>query len=52
LIPTEAIERRQAERIRELALRFTGFVKDARGRLKERRQSAPQMFVGAEKCET
>jgi 2-dehydro-3-deoxyphosphogluconate aldolase/(4S)-4-hydroxy-2-oxoglutarate aldolase len=52
LIPTEAIERRQAERIRELALRFTGFVKDARGRVKERRQAAPQTFVGAEKCET
>jgi len=52
LIPTEAIERRQAERIRELALRFTGFVKDARARVKERRQAAPQTFVGAEKCET
>jgi 2-dehydro-3-deoxyphosphogluconate aldolase/(4S)-4-hydroxy-2-oxoglutarate aldolase len=33
LIPTEAIERRQADRIRELALRFRGFVKDARNRL-------------------
>ena len=30
LIPTEAIERRQAKRIRELALRFSGFVREAR----------------------
>jgi 2-dehydro-3-deoxyphosphogluconate aldolase / (4S)-4-hydroxy-2-oxoglutarate aldolase len=33
LIPTTAIERRQRERIQELALRFAGFVKDARERL-------------------
>jgi 2-dehydro-3-deoxyphosphogluconate aldolase / (4S)-4-hydroxy-2-oxoglutarate aldolase len=33
LIPPEAIERRQAERIRELAQRFVGFVQDARHRL-------------------
>jgi 2-dehydro-3-deoxyphosphogluconate aldolase/(4S)-4-hydroxy-2-oxoglutarate aldolase len=33
LIPTEAIERRQPEWIRELALRFVGFVKDGRNRL-------------------
>jgi len=33
LIPPEAIERRQAERIKELAHRFVGFVKDARSRL-------------------
>jgi len=33
LIPTEAIERRQADRIRELAHRFAGFVKEARERL-------------------
>src|ERR1700689_3494128 len=36
LIPTEAIERRQSERIRELAQRFVGFVKDARARLEAR----------------
>jgi 2-dehydro-3-deoxyphosphogluconate aldolase/(4S)-4-hydroxy-2-oxoglutarate aldolase len=33
LIPTEAIERRQSERIHELALRFTEFVKMARDRI-------------------
>jgi 2-dehydro-3-deoxyphosphogluconate aldolase/(4S)-4-hydroxy-2-oxoglutarate aldolase len=33
LVPPEAIERRQADRIKELAQRFVGFVKDARNRL-------------------
>jgi 2-dehydro-3-deoxyphosphogluconate aldolase/(4S)-4-hydroxy-2-oxoglutarate aldolase len=33
LIPREAIERRQSERILELAQRFAGFVKEARERL-------------------
>jgi 2-dehydro-3-deoxyphosphogluconate aldolase/(4S)-4-hydroxy-2-oxoglutarate aldolase len=33
LVPQEAIERRQADRIKELAQRFVGFVKDARNRL-------------------
>ncbi len=33
LIPLEAIERRQSERIKELAHRFLGFVKEARNRL-------------------
>jgi 2-dehydro-3-deoxyphosphogluconate aldolase / (4S)-4-hydroxy-2-oxoglutarate aldolase len=40
LIPTEAIERRQSERIRELAHRFVGFVKDARQRMAARKESA------------
>src|SRR5215470_17640622 len=40
LIPTEAIERRQSERIRELAHRFLGFVKDARQRMAARKESA------------
>jgi 2-dehydro-3-deoxyphosphogluconate aldolase / (4S)-4-hydroxy-2-oxoglutarate aldolase len=52
LIPTEAIERRQSERIRELALRFSGFVREARERVQAWRPSAPQEFVGTEKCET
>jgi 2-dehydro-3-deoxyphosphogluconate aldolase/(4S)-4-hydroxy-2-oxoglutarate aldolase len=39
LIPTEAIERRQAERIRELAVRFVGFVREARERLQEQKES-------------
>jgi 2-dehydro-3-deoxyphosphogluconate aldolase/(4S)-4-hydroxy-2-oxoglutarate aldolase len=40
LIPTEAIERRQAKRIQELAQRFVGFVKDARQRLAALKHSA------------
>jgi 2-dehydro-3-deoxyphosphogluconate aldolase / (4S)-4-hydroxy-2-oxoglutarate aldolase len=40
LIPTEAIERRQAERIHELAQRFLGFVKDARHRLGSHKEGA------------
>jgi len=39
LIPTEAIERRQAKRIQELAQRFVGFVKEARHRLTAHKQS-------------
>ena len=35
LVPPEAIERKQADRIKELAQRFVGFVKDARSRLAE-----------------
>ena len=52
LIPTEAIERRQSARIKELAQRFVGFVKDARARLEARK---PKRVVkkadGLEKCE-
>jgi 2-dehydro-3-deoxyphosphogluconate aldolase / (4S)-4-hydroxy-2-oxoglutarate aldolase len=33
LVPPEAIERRQADRIKELAQRFVGFVKDGRDQL-------------------
>src|SRR5580658_4949791 len=52
LIPTEAIERRQSERIRELAQRFVGFVKDARARLEARKpKRVVQKFDGVEKCE-
>jgi 2-dehydro-3-deoxyphosphogluconate aldolase / (4S)-4-hydroxy-2-oxoglutarate aldolase len=43
LIPLEAIEERESARIRELARRFIGFVKDARDRLpppKESRETA------------
>jgi len=40
LIPTESIERRQAERIHELAQRFLGFVKDARHRLEVHKEGA------------
>jgi 2-keto-3-deoxy-6-phosphogluconate aldolase len=40
LIPTEAIERRQSERIRELALRFTEFVKQVRDKVAAGKQRA------------
>lgn len=51
LIPIEALERRQAERIRELALRFAGYVKEARARMKPIKQSpSAQKFTAAEKC--
>jgi 2-dehydro-3-deoxyphosphogluconate aldolase / (4S)-4-hydroxy-2-oxoglutarate aldolase len=52
LIPTEAIERRQAARIKELAQRFVGFVKDGRARLEARKPK--RIFKksdGLEKCE-
>jgi len=52
LIPTEAIERRQAKRIRELALRFTRFVKDARCQIEPHKQStAVERSAAIEKCE-
>ena len=52
LIPTEAIRRRQKARIRELALRFVGFVKEARDRLEEsNRNAVVRKFEGTEKCE-
>ena len=52
LIPTEAIERRQSERIRELAHRFRGFVKEARQRLDEAREknAAVRKFTETEEC--
>jgi 2-dehydro-3-deoxyphosphogluconate aldolase/(4S)-4-hydroxy-2-oxoglutarate aldolase len=52
LIPTEAIARRQPQRIRELALRFVGFVKDARERVEEiRRNTVAEKYDASEKCE-
>ncbi len=39
LIPAEAIKRREVERIRELAGRFVGFVKEARQRLGPKKAS-------------
>jgi 2-dehydro-3-deoxyphosphogluconate aldolase/(4S)-4-hydroxy-2-oxoglutarate aldolase len=51
LIPTEAIEHRQAERIRELAIRFSKSVRDAREQIEEwKRSYVPQKFVGGENC--
>jgi 2-dehydro-3-deoxyphosphogluconate aldolase / (4S)-4-hydroxy-2-oxoglutarate aldolase len=40
LIPTEAIERRQGKRIKELALRFSKFVKEARERVPVKKLAA------------
>jgi len=52
LIPTEAIARHQPQRIRELALRFAGFVKEARERVEEiKRNTVAQRYEGTEKCE-
>jgi len=52
LIPTEAIERRQSGRIRELARRFAKIVKDAREEIELWKQSVVvKTYTGAEKCE-
>jgi 2-dehydro-3-deoxyphosphogluconate aldolase/(4S)-4-hydroxy-2-oxoglutarate aldolase len=54
LIPSEAIERRQADRIRELALRFAGYVKEGRARLESAKPSTrdrDQMFTPTESCD-
>jgi 2-dehydro-3-deoxyphosphogluconate aldolase/(4S)-4-hydroxy-2-oxoglutarate aldolase len=52
LIPTEAIERRQAKRIRELALRFSGFVKEARERTEPKKKPVTVgKVVEIEECE-
>ena len=52
LIPTQAIALRQPQRIRELALRYTGFVKDARDRLEAvQRTIDAQKFEGTDQCE-
>jgi len=52
LIPTEAIARRQSERIRELARRFTRLVKEAREQISVWKQSTVvKEFTGTEKCE-
>lgn len=53
LIPVEAIERRQAARIRELALRFAGYVKEARARIERANQKSPkaQKLTAIENCE-
>src|SRR5271154_3907945 len=52
LIPTEAIERRQSKRIRELALRFAGFVKHARERTEQQKKNITvTKLAGIEECE-
>ena len=52
LIPTEAIMRRQAKRIRELATRFAGFVREARDRMEPRgHRKLDHKGAGIEACE-
>jgi 2-dehydro-3-deoxyphosphogluconate aldolase/(4S)-4-hydroxy-2-oxoglutarate aldolase len=51
LIPAEAIERRQSKRIRELALRFSGFVKEARERIEPLKSVPAGKFKKIEECE-
>jgi hypothetical protein len=52
LIPTEAIQRRQSQRIHELARRFAKLVKDAREQIEAwKRTQVVKEFTGAEKCE-
>jgi 2-dehydro-3-deoxyphosphogluconate aldolase/(4S)-4-hydroxy-2-oxoglutarate aldolase len=53
LIPVEAIERRQSARIRELALRFAGYVTEARARIEQAKQKSPKtkQLSGIENCE-
>ena len=51
LIPPEAIERRQSKRIRELSLRFSGFVKEARERIEPPKAVAVGKFKNIEECE-
>jgi 2-dehydro-3-deoxyphosphogluconate aldolase/(4S)-4-hydroxy-2-oxoglutarate aldolase len=52
LIPTEAISRRQTDRIQELARRFAGFVKEARDRVEAIRKATDvRKFEETDKCE-
>jgi 2-dehydro-3-deoxyphosphogluconate aldolase / (4S)-4-hydroxy-2-oxoglutarate aldolase len=52
LIPNEAIERRQSERIRELARRFVKLVNDAREQIEAwKRSTVVKKYTGTEKCE-
>jgi len=52
LIPNEAIQRRQSQRIHELARRFAKLVKDAREQIDAwKRSQVVKEFTGTEKCE-
>src|SRR5580692_10922687 len=52
LIPNEAIQRRQSQRIHELARRFAKLVRDAREQLEDwKRSQVVKEFTGTEKCE-
>src|SRR5215472_7163169 len=53
LIPTEAIQRRQSQRIHELARRFLKLVKDARQQIEAWEKSqVVKKYTEAQKCET
>ena len=53
LIPTESIEKRQAKRIHELAMRFSKFVQEARLRVPPRKEiSAAAGRITVAKCDT
>jgi len=52
LIPTEAIQRRQSQRIHELARRFARLVKDAREQIAAwKKTQVVKQYTGTEKCE-
>ena len=51
LIPPEAIQRRQAKRIRELSHRYLGFVREARARLEPPKEAHLDKFPKIEACE-
>ena len=52
LIPTEAIEKRQSQRIKELARRFSRLVNEAREEVEEWRKSlVVKTYTGSEECE-
>jgi len=53
LVPTEAIEKCQPQRIHELARRFSRLVKDAREQIQKWEKSqVVKTYAGTEKCET
>ena len=52
LIPNEAIQRKQSQRIHELARRFAKLVRDAREQLEAwKRSQVVKEFTGTQKCE-
>jgi len=52
LIPTEAIQRRQSQRIHEVARRFARLVKDAREQIAAwKKTQVVKQYTGTEKCE-
>ena len=52
MIPTEAIARRQSDRIKELARRFRRMVKEAREQIEVWQQGVVlKEFTGTEECE-